>query len=274
MSEKSFAANSLFFAVAKVKPPRKVLDALRHNKRKIQAEYGVFGHIDPQKIALNYCLEGRTDPVDGYRDTLDLIDQFNLNRPARIRHDAVIAAELVFSIPVGRKDIDHAAFFEDCLSWSKKEFKDHPLISADVHLDEATPHMHVLIGCVLPDRLLGSMAFGYGQFFIMRNFRFFDEVAKKHGFDAPNKTLSKKDRAKLSHDVFNKLQESSDPLLQSMCMNSVRKAIENDPVLFAADLGIDIVKTPKPIKRMRTTAEIFTSRGKGPKYEPPEHYPV
>jgi len=274
MSEKSIAANSLFFAVAKIKPPRKVLDALRHNKRKIQAEYGAFGHIDPQRIALNYCLEGCSDPDTGYRATLDLIDQYNHNKSARIRKDAVIAAELVFSTPVDLSGINHSEFFEDCLAWCKKEFNDHPMISADVHFDEAAPHMHVLIGCVLADRLLGSMALGFGQSFRMRNLRFFDEVAKKHGFDAPNKSLSKKDRAKLSHVVLHKLQESGDPLLQSMCMNSVRKAIENDPVLFASDLGIEIIPTPKPVKRARTMTQIFTSRGKGPKYEPPEHYPV
>ena len=174
----AFNANSLFFSVKKIKPVRQVLDALRHNKRKIQAEHGAFSHIDASKMSLNYCLEGCTDPEQGYGATLQAIDQFNSGRLAKMRHDAVIAAELLFSIPSARTDINHREFLTDCLTWCKKEFPEHPLISADVHLDEASPHLHILIGCVLPNRLLGSKSLGYGATFKMRNFRFFDEVAK------------------------------------------------------------------------------------------------
>ena len=120
-------ANSLFFCIKKIKPARKVLDALRHNKRKIQAELGVFGHIDASKISLNYCLEGCADPEQGYRSTQDAIEQYKKSMPAKIRHDAVIAAELVFSIPAARIDINYEEFFKDCLIWSKKEFPEHPM---------------------------------------------------------------------------------------------------------------------------------------------------
>jgi hypothetical protein len=153
------------------------------------------------------------------------------------------------------------------LIWSKKEFPEHPTISADVHLDEASPHMHILIGCVLPNQLLGSKSFGFGASFKMRNFRFLDEVAKRHGLEASHNSLSTKDRTQLCKLIFHKLQNTNDPMLQSKCLSSARKAIERDPFLFATELGIEITPTPKPIKSKRTMTEIFTSSGKGSKYQ-------
>ena len=264
----AFNANSLFFSVKKIKPVRQVLDALRHNKRKIQAEHGAFSHIDATKMSLNYCLEGCTDPKQGYGATLQAIEQFNSGRLAKMRHDAVIAAELLFSIPSARTDINHREFFMDCLKWCKKEFPDQPMISADVHLDEASPHLHILIGCVLPNRLLGSKSIGYGTTFKMRNFRFFDELAKRYGLEAPHKSLSARDRAKLCEEILKNFQETKDPILQSKCINSARKAIQRDPIPFATDLGIEITPTPKPPKRKKTMCAIFTSKGKGPNRHP------
>ena len=268
MPTNAFNANSLFFRAEKIKPARKVLNALRHNKRTIQAELGAFGHIDASKISLNYCLEGCADPEQGYRSTLEAIEEYNESMPAKMRHDAVIAAELVFSFPATRKDINDKEFFPDCLIWCKKEYPEHPMISADVHLDEANPHMHVLIGCVLPDQLLGSKSFGYGTYFKMRNFRFFDDVAKRYGLEVPHNSLSNKDRTKLCQHIFYKLQATNDPMLKSKCFNSVRKAIQRDPILFATDLGVEITPSPSPIKRIKKMSAIFTSKGKGSNHQP------
>ena len=268
MPTNTLNANSLFFCAIKIKPARKVLDALRHNKRTIQAELGSFGHIDASKIPLNYCLEGCADPEQGYRSTQDAIEQYNRNRQAKMRHDAVIAAELVFSIPATRTDINYQEFFKDCLIWCKQEFPDHPMISADVHLDEASPHMHILIGCVLPKQLLGSKSFGFGKAFNMRNLRFFDEVAKRYGLEAPHNSLSNKDRTTLCQHIFLKLQNTNDPMLKSKCFNSVRKAIQRDPILFATDLGVEITPSPSPNKRKRKMSVIFTSKGKGSNHQP------
>ena len=268
MPTNAFNANSLFFRAEKIKPARKVLDALRHNKRTMQAELGAFSHIDASKTYKNYCLEGHTEPEQGYRSTLEAIEEYNESMPAKMRHDAVIAAELVFSFPATRKDINDKKFFPDCLIWCKKEYPEHQMISADVHLDEANPHMHVLIGCVLPDQLLGSKSFGYGTYFKMRNFRFFEEVAKRYGLEAPHNCLSRKDSKKLCQHIFYKLQATNDPMLKSKCLDSVKKAIQRDPILFATDLGIEITPSPSPIKRKRNMSAIFTSKGKGSNYQP------
>lgn len=255
--------SALFFRVKKIKPARTVLDALRHNKRAIQAELGAFGNIDPSRTPMNYSLAGCVTPEAGYRQVLDDIKQYNLHRAAKIRHDAVVAIEAVFSVPASRTDINTQAFFEQCLSWCLKEFDRATLISADVHLDEANPHMHVLMGCVSPSQLFGSCAVGFAGKFSHRNQRFFEEVGKYFGLEAPNASLSKRDRKRVSHQVKRELQRRGDPVLESKCFGTVWAAIDADPTAFANDLGIEFAVGPKPTKKLRTVVQIFTSKGRG-----------
>jgi hypothetical protein len=48
--------------------------------------------------------------------------------------------------------------------------------------------------------------------------------------------------------------------------NSIKAAIQKDPIAFLADYGI-YAELKKPKKSMRTSTEIFTSKGKGSNYE-------
>lgn len=273
MSEK-ISKSALFFRVKKIKPARTVLDALRHNKRTIQAELAAFGNIDPSRTPMNYSLAGCVTPEAGYRQVLDDINQYNLHRAAKIRHDAVVAIEAVFSVPASRTDINTQAFFKQCLGWCMNEFDRATLISADVHLDEANPHMHVLMGCVSPSQLFGSCAVGFAGKFSHRNQRFFEEVGKSFGLEVPNAGLSKRDRKRLSHQVRLALQRQGDPVLRSKCFDSICEAIDANPTPFALNLDIEFVASPKPTKKLRTVVQSFTSKGKGGSRDKDETYPV
>ncbi len=265
---------TLFFNVQKIKSRSQVLAALRHNKRAIQAELGAWSHIDSTRTRANYCLEGFQTPESGYEALADTIQRYNHNHIRMIRHDAVVALEIVFSLPASHSEIDLQVFFRECLAWCQKEFHKSALLSADVHMDEAHPHMHVLLGCVLPDRLIGSQAVGHSRAFNHRNLRFFEEVGKRYGLVAPRRALSKKDSRKLAHQVLRTLQNHSDPLLKSKCYEAIRRAIDTNPVVFAAALGIEITPSSRPPKKMRTSTQIFTSKGKGGNREEGEPYPV
>lgn len=134
--------SSLFFAVKKINSTQKVHAALRHVKREIQAELNSFGNIDANRSSMNYCLEGCANSRDGIRKIRNAINIYKHNRSRTVRSDAVIAIEVVFSLPASTKGIDLHSYFRDCLNWCKKEFHQTTLISADVHLDESNPHMH------------------------------------------------------------------------------------------------------------------------------------
>jgi hypothetical protein len=205
---------------------------------------------------------------------MDAIHEYNRRHARRIRRDAVVSIEAVFSIPASRDDISAEAFFDQCLVWLKKEFDQTTVISADVHLDESNPHMHVLLCCVSPNALTGSKSVSFAKYFIERNLRFFEEVGKPHGLEAPSCALSKSDLKNLAHRVKLTIQKQSDPMLRSRCFVSICKAIVANPVNFAIDLGIQIVPGSKPAKKMRTSTQIFTSKGKGRNYDTGEIFPV
>ena len=267
-------STTLFFSVQKINSRPQVLAALRHNKRAIQAELGAWSHIDSTKIRANYCLDGFETPESGYAALNDAIQRYNNNHIRKIRRDAVIALETVFSLPAGRSDVNLQAFFDKCLAWCKKEFQKSNILSADVHLDEANPHMHVLLGCVRPDELIGSNSVGYAASFNRRNLRFFDEIGTRYGLASPTRGINKKERKALAHRVLLTLQRQGDPMLQSQCYDLIRKAIDANPIDFAVTLGLEILKGSQPLKRMRTSTQIFTSKGKGRNTEGGEPYPV
>lgn len=59
------------------------------------------------------------------------------------RKDCVRAIELMFSLPTHLL-VDRIAFFTDAVAWIKAYYS-IPVLSAVVHLDESSPHCHVLM---------------------------------------------------------------------------------------------------------------------------------
>lgn len=270
MPVKNHNAFTLFFNVKKIKFQSKVYSAIKHNKRVIQAELGAWSHIDASKIGLNYSIGGSSSHDEIYQRLLTAIRDYNLNHTRKIRHDAVLAIEAVFSLSPDQTRINFEDYFDECLIWCKKEFGGCELLSADVHLDEASPHMHVLMCCVRPDALIGSQTIGFAKDFRARNLRFYEEVGMKYGLEPPRQGLCKKDRKKLAHDVMLTLQSQNDPLMKSKCFDAIRKAIDANPMSFAALLGVQIEPILSMPKKLRTVAQIMTSKGKGKSWEDSE----
>ena len=71
----------------------------------------------------------------------------------------------------------------------------------------------------------------------------------------------------MAKQVITQVETSADPMTRSPHYQLIRLRIENDPVPFAVNLGIDIEITPK---KLRTVAQTFTSKGKGSNYHPNE----
>ncbi|MEY3664413.1 MAG: hypothetical protein RLZZ153_595 [Pseudomonadota bacterium] len=264
----------LFFRVGRLKSKRQILDALRHNKREIQAELGAVGYIDASRSHLNLCLAGPDTSDAGYAVVKDAVAECERNSGRRIRKDAVLAIEIIFSLPAKSEQINAEAFFQDCFEWAKKEFPENLVISADAHLDEANPHLHVILNCIVKGRLIGSRAIGYKRDFINRSVRFFEEVGRKYGLRPFTMMVSRADRKQLEAAVLNELRRLNDPVLKSTVFNAIKTAVGLNPAPFAQDLSLPIIQTPPAPKKLRTMTQVFTSKGKGPRYEPDETYPV
>jgi hypothetical protein len=252
--------SSLFFNLEKINSFSQLKAAFRHNKREIQKELGANSHIDASKICLNYSLIETVLTPDLLQLMHDSIEQYEDSTGKRIRRDAVLAIEAVFSIPANRTDIPIESFFQDCLLWLTEQMSPANILTADVHLDEANPHMHVILSCVTSTKLIGSWLKGNNEKYRERNEDFFHKVASRYGLSLPPSKLYKADKVSLAKISISKIESGGDPMTKSPHYPLIRSMIQENPVPFASNLGIPIQATSK---KMRTVVQIMTSKGKG-----------
>ena len=252
--------SSFLFVIGVINSIKQLKASFRHNRREIQKELGAHSHIDAQKVCLNYTLSEPVKTDDLIQRVKDSIEVHEKQTGRRIRRDAVLAIEVLFSLPVARADIKTDEYFKDCIAWTIEQFSPASVLTTDVHLDEAAPHMHVILSCVTPGRLIGSRIKGNKTRYHERTEHFFHNVAFKYGLNRPLHKLLKVDRQRLAKDVILHVENSRDPMTQSLHYGLIRATIQEDPAPFAMNLGIEIQTTPKKI---RTVAQIMTSKGKG-----------
>ena len=247
-----------FFKMQKLKGSGKVLAASRHNKRLIQAEQGADSHIDATRICLNLSLHGPDSPEAVARLAKDRMAAAGV-RPQK--KNAVLSLEHVFSLPAN-SDIDLKAYFNDCVQWVARNFGGlDNVLSADVHLDESAPHLHVLILPLIDGRMNGSDLFGNRQRLQFLHNDFHAAVAGRYGLAKAPARLQGQAKDKTAQTVITHIHATNDTALTSGLWPLIRDWIARDPAACAQVLGLDIAKAAT--KKARTTAQIFTSKGKG-----------
>jgi hypothetical protein len=243
----------------------KLLAAARHNKRVIQKELGAAGHIDATKMHLNYALLGDATPEAVAAKAKSLLQSLGITK---LRKNAVCAIEIVCSLPT-HAQIDHRAYFADCQAWAAGQFGADNLLSIDVHLDEAAPHCHILLLPLLDGRMRGSDVMGDRQALQARQTSFYEQVSKRYGLLKPQSTRLRPDaKQRAAGAVLAHLRANNDAVLKSAAWPLVAEQIAHDPVPWVECLGLDIQTDEKP-KKLRTVAQIFTSKGKGAQKEKP-----
>lgn len=251
-----------FLRVEKLKGGGRIVAAARHNRRAIQAEIGAGGHIDPARICLNETLRGPPTAEDVAQLAKDLMHLAGVARP--LRKDAVLAIELVFSLPKEHQ-IDMRAFFTDCTAWAGDRFGGpQNILSADIHLDESAPHCHVLMVPIIDSAMVGSRLVGNRRTLADTQQSFHALVASRYGLTKAPARLSGAAKATAGTSALRTLQDRNDPALQSAVWPAIRDAIAGDPAPFVAMLGIDL---PTQKRRLKSMAAIFTGKGKGPARE-------
>ena len=126
-------AASQLLRLGTIKGKNGVLEALKHNKRELQAERGADAHIDATRTPLNYCLAGDSTPSAIATHAKVQMVKAGIETP---RKNGVMAVEVLFSLPIDRHQQDTKPFFADCLAWLNNTFAGE-LLSFDVHLDES-----------------------------------------------------------------------------------------------------------------------------------------
>lgn len=120
--------------------------AIAHNYRTSKLEKV---NIDPTRTPLNFCM-----PLDGTPKERLATKLKTLGK--KVRKDAVVAVELVLSLtPEWFDELtkdrhalrNHPKFMEwanASIAWARKEFG-HNVFDVALHMDESSPHMHVLV---------------------------------------------------------------------------------------------------------------------------------
>ena len=249
-------AASHLIRLGAIKGKSGVLEALKHNKRTLQAERGAGANIDATRTALNYALAGADTPeVITLHAKVQMV-KAGIDTP---RKNQVMAVEVLFSLPIQWHNHDTQPFFNDCLAWVKQTFAGE-LLSFDVHLDESAPHAHAVILPLIDGKMQGNSLIG-GKGNLMRLINlFYSEIATRYGLaKASRKRLSAIDKLSIERQVLTRLK--SDSAMQSSVWPCVRDAIHKDPMPWAQMLSI---KPEKPTRKpSKSFVDIKRSHGKG-----------
>ena len=173
------------------------------------------------------------------------------------RADAIIAVEVLFSLRSANLVSDLHLYFSDCAKWAEGRFNGQ-LLSADVHLDESSPHCHAIILLPLtPGGQSGSDLIGSKPEIRAHSENFMAKVGSKYGLRMQSAILTGDAKKKAATLVLNRLKEDADPVSVSAIWPEIISAIKSYPDPFMINL-----KIPFPTK---TFKEYAMSAGKGPK---------
>ena len=248
--------------VKKLKGNGIITVAARHNRRVIQAEMGAAGSIDPARSHLNETLMRPSAAADVGRLAKDLMTAAGV---VKLRKDAVMGLEIVFSLPHGHA-LDDRAYFIACAEWAGAAFGGaENVLSADIHRDEAMPHCHVLLLPLIDGRMDGSNLLGGKQKLMALQKDFHAAVASKFGLSKAPARLAGTAKHIGAKAVLQYLRDTANPILKDRGWPAYRDAIEAAPASFLLAYGLELAA---PKKKLRTFTQIMTSKGKGPGKEP------
>ena len=242
--------------------PCTLAGAAKHNKRELAAELEGRGRIDGERVSLNYSLAGADDAAGVIAMALSLMAGIGTS-PDKMRRDYCQAVEIVFSLPAAT-NIDTGQYFNDCVAWCGSRFWVEHILSADVHLDESTPHCHVLIASIQGGRWVGSKVIDRTSTQSLRE-SFGRDVAKVYGLRMTDKLTGTR-KASAAAMVLSHIEAHDRAVISSGAWVAVRQALERNPAAFMDCYGLELEKAPAP--KRRTMTQVFTGTGKGPKREP------
>ena len=137
--------------------------------------------IDTSRTRNNYHMI--PPPGNGYAEFIDQrIRQAGVKR--KVKDDAI---KMVSFVMTSDKDFFDGmppdverAFFTDCVNFVKKRYGEENIISAVVHKDETTPHLHINFVPITPDNRLSAKYYFDGKLAELQT-AVYEEVGKKWG---------------------------------------------------------------------------------------------
>ncbi|MDR7048018.1 hypothetical protein J2X54_000453 [Duganella sp. 3397] len=236
-------------------PKNIVRVAAMHNLREIQAELGTSATsgINPARMHLNYQLRGpaTADEVAGL--ALALLDNAGVTT---LRRDACMALELVVSLPADTA-INHREYFAAAVTWADAYFN-VPILSAAVHLDEAAPHLHILLLPLVAGRMQGGALAGGPAKIRAMLADFQQQVAQRFGLthQPRAKRLSKPRRDAAGRMVLDALRARPEHLCEPGLRDALIAALGSQADTLLALMGLTM---PTAKEKAKSFAAIMTA---------------
>jgi hypothetical protein len=154
-----------------------------------------------------------------------------------LRKDAVVGIELIFTA-LPRTKGNLGEYFADCTRWAETDFK-APLLSSVAHLDESSPHCHVILIPLVKGKMNGARLYGGKTQMSARLSSLYETVGKRYGLTRPEIRVKQPlgQRRLL-------LQRCSDALAKTILtgkqIQTLLKPHKADPLPLAKILGVAV----------------------------------
>jgi hypothetical protein len=170
--------------VQKIKGASSVHGIQGHQRREWESKSNP--DIDSERKHLNYSLI--TESTKSFNVLADERIAQGYTGKTAIRKDAVKVVSVLFTSDndffQGASSEDQRAFFEDCYKWACGRFGKDNIFSAVVHMDEATPHLHIEFVPLTSDGRLSAKAVLGGRVELQRlQDDFYKTVGKPWGLE-------------------------------------------------------------------------------------------
>ena len=229
---------------AKYKGPE-ISNIEAHNER-TKEKYASNPDVDTSRSKDNFHI---IQPTDKYRAMSEaLIKKYDC---PRVRSDSVrIVETLITASPEffkGKKKSEIRGFFEHAVDFLKQELGEDRLISAVVHMDEKTPHMHVSFVPITQDgHLSAKLILGNRKTLTAWQDRYWKHMVSKYPELERGESASKTGREHIPPRIFkqaanlnNQAKRIHELLADTNPFNARKNAAELDKLLcsFIPDYG-------------------------------------
>lgn len=122
----------------------------------------IHSNVNPEKIKLNKILMGCNTPQAIKNNLACRWKKLDDTNPRKTRKDAVGSLELILtaSNDFFNADLDFNAWVQANVDFAIAEYGEENIVSAILHMDETTPHIHLLIVPVVEGRLNAKLKVG------------------------------------------------------------------------------------------------------------------
>ena len=219
-----------------------------HNERMKEA-YASNPDIDIQRSKLNY------HPINPNGRYLGEADKLIQSSGCRVRKDSVKMIEaLITASPeffAGKKPSEVKEFFEHALTFLKTKQAEETIVSAVVHVDEKTPHMHLCFVPITADgRLSAKEIVGNKKKLTQWQDDFWSYMVKFYPDLERGESASKTGRTHIPTRLFKEavhLNQQKDMLLDLLAdinpLNAKKRAAEIEALLEKYTPGVEKMRT-------------------------------